>query len=436
LTATGFAGTSTTRSGSVSTNVFRATLTTSPVAVCGTGNQPHIGTFRNYLRFYPTGTGVRVRLTYREGDGPLKSLNWEVPVAANAWNEIDLGVFTVPPKLLGTQRWQGQWEAYTDTPGDTIDVDYAELVSAGEGFGRARRTISFETSSTFSARDEFDQTAGGLNAKTAPVGGAWATSGAATDFAVETSGKTAQRTVVAAGGFRYAISGATGFAAQVSQVDFKASAIVDTEAQGVIARWTDANNHLRVYVSGNNLTVQKVVASIPTTLGLVGVSRVAATWYRTRVQVDAGGRWFVWHGSQAAPELVASGQDSDLATGGTLASGKPGFVDQDTSDPATRNYDNFLAFAPVADAVCFSGQSIEFRSDDTIREDSTGTYWGRPQEYRGAPFFIPPAGDENRTSRVAVMLRRNDIYAMAAPNVSDNQTVEVRYTPRYLYLPR
>lgn len=435
LTNTGFAGVSTTRAGSVSTNVYRGTLTTSPVAVCGTGNQPHVGTWRPYLRCYPSSTSIRVRFTYREGDGPLKSLEWEMPVAANAWNELDLGVVTVPPRLLGTQRWQGQVEAYSSVVGDTLDVDYLLLVPAGEGYGRARRIIAFGTSTTFSARDEFDQAAGALTGKTAPVGGVWAGAGDADDFAVETAGKTAQRTAVSDTGprFDYLPVALTG---TVVQADVKLSALVAGAVGGVVARYVSTTDNLRAWVGlSDGVPAVVLTNGAFALLGRATLLSLSLTEWVTVRLVVSGNRAYVWvfpkGGAASAPVIQRD------VTGFVSASGNPGLADNQAGAAAcTRSYDNFLAFAPVADAVCFANQSIEFRSDDTVREDSSGVYYGRPREYRGAPFFLPPAGDENRASRIPVMLRRNDIYTTSEANVTDAQQVEVRYVPRYLYLPR
>jgi len=324
------------------------------------------------------------------------------------------------------------------------------------GYGRARRLISFETSTTFSARDEFDQTAGALTGKTAPIGGTWAGAGDADDFQVGSG--TASRTAVSDADVntgRYAISGVAGFAAQIVQVDVKRNATFAVGSElysGALARYTDTNNWLMAHVDTNSgggadvrLTVRKRVAGTVGTLQTVVLARSQQltywvnSFFTVRLMVDARGSWLVWCGPQGS-QLVAptaTGTDSDLATGGVLASGKPGIYDAKLgSEAVTRNYDNFFAFVPAANAACFANQSIEFRSDDTIREDSTGTYWGKPSEYRGAPFYLPPAGDENRVSRIAAMMRRNDVYSTAEANVTDSQAVQVAYTPRFLVIPR
>lgn len=76
----------------------------------------------------------------------------------------------------------------------------------------------------------------------------------------------------------------------------------------------------------------------------------------------------------------------------------------------TRYYDDFAVFTPAAEPiVLYSGRMIEIRHDSTERESSAGSVWGRPQSYRGSRFKVPPAGDANRTTRVAVKASRNDL---------------------------
>lgn len=452
LTATGFAGASATRAGSVSTNVYRATLTTSPVAVVGTGNQPHVGVFRVYARLWASGAGVRVRFTYRVGDGPLMSLEWETPPAEDAWVELDLGVVSIPERVLGTQRWQGQIEAYTDVAGDTLDVDYLIPMPAGR-FGRARRQLTIPTSTTFYARDEFDQTAGALTGKTLPAGGTWAGAGDVDDFAVNTTDRTARRTAVSDAGVtgdissgRWVIAGTTVFTEVAASIDMKASALRDQHV-GLVLRHVDSNNFAAMIVEwratgGMRLSWWERVGGILTDRARTAqgaISAVAGSWYTLLVTVSARGLVGAWFGPRTGlpSEPAFTTVQPAAATGGALASGNVGFLDHHPGSGAnTRDYDNFSAFVPLADAVCFSAQSVEFRWDETLREDPTGTYYGRPQEYRGAPFFLPPAGDEGRTSRIPVMLRRSDVYSMPNASVADGQSVEVRYTPRYRYLPR
>jgi len=78
---------------------------------------------------------------------------------------------------------------------------------------------------------------------------------------------------------------------------------------------------------------------------------------------------------------------------------------------------------------------MEVRQDGAIRQDSTGTYYGPVPAYRGSRFLVPPAGDENRTSRILVKAHRNDIETELSANVTDNLTIQAIVTPRYLVVP-
>ena len=98
--------------------LFRGTLTTSPVAVCGTGSKPHIGTLRSYLRCYPTSTDIRVRLSYRDGDGPLKS--------KIKWSAID-ATTTVYQGVVARYTDLNNW-ACTGAPASSHPLVQPELV--------------------------------------------------------------------------------------------------------------------------------------------------------------------------------------------------------------------------------------------------------------------------------------------------------------------
>jgi hypothetical protein len=81
--------------------------------------------------------------------------------------------------------------------------------------------------------------------------------------------------------------------------------------------------------------------------------------------------------------------------------------------------------------VIFSGRNMQIRYDDTVRQDATGTYTGRPPIYRGSRFLVDVG-----TSRVLVKARRNDVDMAEDPNVTDALQVQVGVTPRGLVVPR
>jgi hypothetical protein len=122
-----------------------------------------------------------------------------------------------------------------------------------------------------------------------------------------------------------------------------------------------------------------------------------------------------------------------LATGGTLATGKPGLYDYNaTATAITRYYDDMAVSTPAAEPIAvYGGRTMQVRYDATIRDDATGTYTGRPASYRGDRLLIPVG-----TSRVLVKARRNDIETVADNNVTDATQVQVGWTPRGLAVPR
>lgn len=122
LTTSGFAGASGTRSGSYSTNVIRATLSGSPLAICGITPQPHKGLWRPRLRVWPSASNQRVRLAWKVGDGPLRREAWaDVPDSSNFF-ELDLGILNIQ-ELTPIHAWQGQIEAYQVAGSQPLDID-------------------------------------------------------------------------------------------------------------------------------------------------------------------------------------------------------------------------------------------------------------------------------------------------------------------------
>jgi hypothetical protein len=420
------AGSNVMRQGTL-TPVYQAMMSTH--ALAGTP-MSHIGSFEVLARVYrPTSnTGaVSLYLEWGAGDFQTPTKNDPITFAADSyegvWTLCKLGPVHIPKASQGTQKWEGRIVAKSTVTGDDLDVDWIGLCpTTAEGdptcYGEWSGVQRLDTPTSFSARDEFDQTAGALTGKTAPVGGVWAGAGDADDFSVETTGKTAQRTATSDVDIdtgRFAVSGVAGFAAQATQVDFKRSANPSDGIgggvlhQGVVARYTDINNwvtavvRLRELVTGwAEVRVRKRVAGTVTQIdsAVVLFPAIGSLW-SLRFQVDASGRWFCWLSAAGSPgTLVASGFDTALATGGALASGKPGVYDAYTGTVAnTRNYDNFFAVVPTADAGCFAGQSLEIRHDRAERENAGGTTWNRVSDPRGRYLRFAPGAAEGRSNR-------------------------------------
>jgi hypothetical protein len=450
MATSGFAGATGTVSGAysgASNNVIVLTMRTQLQALCGFGNLSHVGSFRPQLRCYANSTQIALRLTYQVGEGPFRSLPYKVPVVVG-WNSIDLGEITIPPTLLGTQKWTGRIEAYsTATGGELLSVD-AIWFMPSEQYGRAVATYAYSPG-LLVARDDFgSRTAGvALNTTAMQAGaGTWATSGSATDLvaadAPAVTDETMTRSTTADAGPRYAIAGsATPSDIEVGVDTIRtASGISAVLQQLLIARWTDSTHYLSFslqHFGGFNTSAWQItywngtqsagLASGAATFPLNSVIGMRMVVYAS----GAGHAWVVLNGVDFTQMDFA---DSVLATGGALATGKSGFADYNPSVQAiTRYYDNFYTATPASEPVCcYSGQSIEFRSDTTLRKDSTGVYAGPPPSYIGGRFYLPNAGGPGRKTRVAALARRNNVETSPDDQIADMTVMQVNYTPRFL----
>lgn len=461
LVTSGFAGSGTTRSGAydpgaAGNSVIRASaVLTTPIAVCGTGALGHVGSYRVWGRFYFARQSQAVRLSWRAGDGPYNANAWaKSPSSAEGhWAEVYLGTITVPEAVLPTQRWDGKIEAfedapYTATPG-ALDVDYIRLVPVKDGAGRSVANYIYNPGTALLAYDQFTGITLGtaLNARAAPSGGSWATSGATSDFAAEdhvTGGEVEQRNTTSDSGLgRFAILGSSNYAnmevgyvtALTKEPDFTAGQL----AQGVIARYVDSSNYLTLWLvrttTYHSLHISATIAGTPTPFaqkyllapwgGVFLNLTVYATGFAVGRMTDTAGN----------PLAQVSGYHSSLATGGTLDDGKPGIVDYASwtgGSVTARFYDNFQVSTPNPEPVVInSTRSMQFRHDGVIRYDSGGTFLGQPPSYRGSRVTFPPG-----TSRVAVAARRVNLDVAADDNVVDSTSVLIATRDRGLVVPR
>jgi hypothetical protein len=348
---------------------------------------------------------------------------------------------------LGTQRWTGQVEVQGDatTPG-TVALDYLILVPQADGYGKSRAAWSY-SSGVLVAYDTFTTTTAGnaLNTRVAPLGGTWATSGDATDFVFSdnfsgTDGiESLSRTVVVSETTgRFAILGATNYTD--SQIDARARFILNNTEQALILRWVDASNFLRLKVNSATgvVTLEQVVAGTPTTLATPATGTLGTftqLTFRFRLIAYASGLAIVTVTSDDGLTSYGSAQavSTALATGGVLATGKPGIGSRSTSAVSSNHHwDDIAVTTPATEPmVIYSGRNMQVRYDDTLRQDSTATYYGRTPSYRGSRFLVPVG-----TSRVLVKARRNDIETSLDDQVTDALQIQIGWTPRGLAVPR
>lgn len=463
--ATASSGYSGTASGSGSNVVDVDNLALSWEAVLSTqaasagSHLQHTGSYRVFARVQADGSNtgtVGVCFEWAPGDfrNPqrndatyLTSSRLEDGTAVeDQWILADLGVVVVPESVKGTQYWEGRLLAKSTVLSDQLFIDYLLLLPVDEFYAEAGASTVSSAADSYTAYDDFSSGtyAGDLASDTLPTGGTWGTTASpyeADDFAV--SGGYAARTAVSDAGtdVRYGrimypsgTSGMTSTTAYLSWPHVSSSLLV----RGLAFRIVDKDNFAAVALSANSVvSVIKVVGGTTRFIQSMSVAESAVGQFESlEITVDPGGNfWGMFRGANGTTQQAFAGQHSDLATGGTLAAGSCGIIDWYASASAlTRNYDLFYCFVPVLDAAVFASQSIEFRHDGILREDSGGTVWKPASKTIGDLLLLPPAGREARTCEVIVKACRNDPRT-GSDSAIDDISAKLYATPRYLTLP-
>lgn len=422
----------------------------------GAQDLTHRGTYRVWARCYSLSSAPRVRFLWDVGDltNPEENEPTNIPAAANYY-WLDLGEIRLDPPAVGTHRWQGVIQAKRsadDAAVAGLTVDCIAFQPIDDGGGVLSASLNADPGLvTYTARDEFNQTAGGLNAKVLSVGGTWATSGGdADDFQVSGGGLgLVTRAVVSDSPLlhseigRLAVAGTATLTTCAIEATGMVSTLVSTNF-GVVARRVDANNFLFAEVDWGTTTVapfvivRKVIASVVTIVGIGAVPATAVNVaYRLRVLVTTTGRLLVWFsrgtGSLGDPVFVTT--DTDLATGGTLASGGYGFTDTNQfSTACTRTYDSFTAWVPTLDAVMFASQSAQLTTDGMFREDSAGVAYGPVSPKSGSLPRLPPSGLEGRKVELFLKGSRGDFDQVPDSGI-DDISAQAFYRPSWLIAP-
>jgi hypothetical protein len=459
---TGASGTAVTHS-SLRTD-WTAVLST--LIVSGSAQMTHRGTYRVWVRCYSTSTTPpALRFVWKVGDlvNPDENDRATIPGASNFY-WLDLGEIRLDAPSVGTHQWAGRIEAIGDAGGENVSIDAVHFVPVDEGYGVLRAPQVIGTPTAYSVSDDFTSTTSGnaLNARVAPLGGTWATSGAATDFVFADADHLTRtrellaRTTTSDASQRFAVVGSTNYAAvivetQIANSTTPASSQLD---MGVIARWTNSSNHLRATLSRiggstRQLEIRQVVAGVETQL----VSSTewpfmyssTGNFWRLVLTVNAAGR--------AVAQVISTGDTafsgpvidtvllsveattSVLATGGTLATGLPGIHDRNGSATAiTRNYDSVrVAVLPPLDATIYPSQSLQLGTDGIIREGSAGgTYADAP--HVGSLPRLPPSGLESRKVELYLKASRGDFDTLPDTGI-DDISAQAFYRPSWLIAP-
>lgn len=410
----------------------------------GGAHLTHAGNFRVFARVQtPTGNFGTISLAFAYSVGDLVSFTQNDPVdlpetVEGTWQFKDLGSVVLPKAVTGTHRWEGRVLASSTRQdnADTVDVDYLMFIPVDEGSGVAQGVIRRDRATSMVAWDDFNATVGALAGETADLGGTWAGAGDADDFQAGTAN--VQRTAVsdAFGVGRWATLGSTNYAATAVQTNLSTSTLANDLTMGVLARYTATTDYLVGYIYHNAGTY--LLAITTATFVIASRSDVpinASTTYTIRLTVDRGGRaalWFYEAGTTPRSPLL-TGYHPSLATGGTLASGKPGLFDYHPNATAvTRTYDDFYVWQPDPDGAILAGQSLAIQHNGVFREDSAGTAWPRVSRYVPGDYLrVPVAGAEARTTRVIVKACRNDPTTLPDPAIDD---ISAKLFASYRYL--
>lgn len=432
-----------TKTGSYSTNVVKATLTPTAVALCSTGSIKHIGSYRLKLRCQADGEGALFRASYRVGDGPWTSLPWVAPPLENEWCELDLREAFLEEAEKGEQVSEIRIEGKVESKAKNV-IGYVDFLNPMPTlrYGVGRGPTHIDSPTLLDASDPFDDVKGALTGQSADIGGTWEAAGGIADFeevkeSEEAFLKRAAKEDVKDAGRYVFLSGTAGMTDTVVECEVKRTGITETNNlhQGVLARYVNNENWLRLnfvpatLIHSNLILRWKVAGVLFENIYALPSHFSEGSWGKLRLVVMVDGTATVyWQGAK-----IATKWRSEFAQGGALAKGKVGIYDGFTAvDAVTRNYRNFVAWTPAVPTVCESSQSLECRHDAVERENAGGTYWSPVPEYRGAHFLLDPAGGEKRINRLAVKMRRNDNKLESDSTVTDKHTLEVLARERYL----
>ena len=420
---------------------YRAVLTTQ--ATGGGAHLTHTGSYRVLARVKGNGEAADVTFDYAEADLSRRVATKKVyRTKSNDYELADLGVVR-----LSRGRWEGRiLVRYPMAASGTFDVDFLMLVPIAEGAGEATGGPVQTTPTSYSAIGTFGTTAAALVGSGLDLPNAlWTGGGDTDDFSVGAGSGVAQRSAVSdSAGIIGAINGrmdwVTGLSlgATVVSVDFLANASTAGNGQGVAARIGSATTGVMlryIWPNAGGPTAALLALAISGVGSTVFTwpTLTTGTWYTITLYVDMQGRIQGWLTPQGAPlgEPNISRVSTAVATGGGLAAGSVGIVDTAPNATAvTRQFDNFQAWIPPADAAVFANRQLEVRPTEVRRQDSTGANPG-PVGYAGDYLTVPASGPEARTTQVVVKGSRGLVNDTGIDDIRG----ALALTPRHLVVP-
>jgi hypothetical protein len=419
----------------------------------------HEGTYRCIARLRSTSGTVAVRLVYDIGDlvFPAENRRWSLP-GANQSYIADLGEVRLQrPPTAGDYSWTWQIQALGSVGGESVSVDKLWFIPVDEFASQVMAPINTARGLTiYSARDEFNQTAGAVTGKTLPVGGAWSGSGDADDFAIDATGHYLTRSATADSGVaflggRFIIpTGTASMTAQAVSVDVMATSVdLSAGLMCILLRYRDINNFVAVWVSAGTNSAPPQMDALRMAGGvgeplyldpsgsniLIPAADPNGVFRRFTAAVTADGVLTVMLGTGDSVTYRYMVFDANLATGGSLASGGCGLLDNyQDRDVVIRYYDNFACWVPQSDAAIFANAIAELRTEGHFRTDNTGTVFGRVSNATGNLPRLPVSGVTGQPIELLLKNSRGDLDQLRDPAL-DSLQAQAFYRPCWLNLP-
>jgi hypothetical protein len=438
LVVEGYSGELTELEGSHSGEVVKATLRPTALVLCSTGAIEHVGSYRQKLRVQTSGEGALFHISYRVGDGPwVTSLPWVEPAQVGQWMELDLGEAFLEETEKGEQVSEIRIEAKVEETNCTGYVDTLGLMPTRR-YGVARAPLNLDTPTDLLVADSFNQAEDEATGKEAEAGGKYEAvpSSAEEDFTIA-KGKLKRIATEDSGTFVEAFFG-RGIGTSQKLTDFVMRCDFAIESTsfaslrfGHILNYVDSEHFILVWLGylgdGGTSGPWQIVVSSPSG-GTVGyaLNVLYPPAQGTLLSHVSGERLTLHLGANL--EKVLSVEHPMVGV-----EGKAFLYDENRGETAaTREYDNLAIWEPDQPVACPPGRSLEIRSDAAERENPEGTYWSPVPRYRGANFYLDPAGDSGQINRIAVKMRRNDTKEEPDASLADKQSIEVRVRERFL----
>jgi len=425
--------------------------------VGGSSPMTHLGSYRIRARVYTASTtNVWLRLVWGVGAAIGITANDLVLIpGSSSFYIIDLGEIRVDFPPIGTLRWEGQIQGQGQNGGETVAIDQIYLQPLDDSAGYATASKSVSSLASPAARDGFNQTgspnlSGGTVA--ADLGGNWTQTNIGTssgNFGYDTTNHNIFKTAILSypGPSYLTLGGVSHTDVDVSaDIGFASFALTSTGQAltfGVLGRWVDGLHWFGAaitYLATSNtfgttfvqlLKVNSASSYTATVMSSVVVNKlpVLPATNRLELSITSAGIARAYLNGTAAG-LV---NDSDLASGGVLASGQAGLFEYQADAGIRRQYDNFLVY-PTApnDAVCYAHSSASLRYDGMYRSDTTNTYFGPMANVVGDLPRLPPSGVENRPVELFLMMSRGDLAQQADIGLG-SFTAQVRYRPVHIH---